>query len=166
MFRRCVSVLLIAGFLASQLAVIPHAHRAASAAERQRHNATPHFHCEWFGHAGHNHGHSHPGHGHSHPGPQHEGTKPASDNSGGQPLGTGLSGVDHDTDAIFLPSQAAVVSNVKVQVVAAWELALLARIPDWLSDLQASPGPLIQWHPPDAVLDDSDSYLTLRNLRI
>lgn len=167
MFRRCVSLLVIAGFIASQLAAIPHAHGAASAEQQREHDATPHFHWGWLGHADDDHGHSNSGHGHSHPGQEISGgSEPPSDGSEGQPLGTGLSSSDHDADAFFIPKQAASASSAKNQLVSAWQFAALAPPPDWIGDLQASEQLSVRWHPPDEVLDGSDRYLTLRNLRI
>lgn len=161
MFRRCVTFLVIAGFLASQLAAIPHAHGVASAKEQQKHDATPHFHYEWFGHAGHDHGHSHPGQRH---GLGQE--APSSDNSDGQPLGIGLSGAAHDSDAVFVPRQAVFAASSKDRVVAAWQLAALVALHDFLGDHKWIPNPSPRWHPPDQILDASDTYLTLRNLRL
>lgn len=172
MFRRCVSLCVLAVFLASQLAAVPHAHGATSPEEQQKHSATPHFHCEWFGDTDHDHDHSHGGHSHSHAGQQQEDCpKPKSDDSQDrQPQGTGLSGTDHDADAIFVfvSGQACTASTTSYKDLAAsaWQLVALARLPDCLSDLQARLSPSFRGHPPDEVLDDSDIYLTLRNLRI
>lgn len=161
MFRRCLSLLVIAGLLASQLAVIPHVHGSATPEEQQKHNATPHIHCAWLGHSGHDHSHS--GKGHSHPGSHHdEGAKPATDDSDGHPLAIGLSGADHDTDAIFVSDQAATASRQ----VSAWQPAALAPLFTGINDLRSRQSPSPRWHPPDEVLDASDTYLTLRNLRI
>ena len=44
--------------------------------------------------------------------------------------------------------------------------AALASLPDCLGDRRANLNPSVRWHPPDKVLDASDIYLTLRNLRI
>lgn len=165
MFRRSVSVLVIAGFLANQLAVIPHAHGAASTDEQQKHNATPHLHCEWhdhavYDHADHDHGHSHSGNGHK------GNAKPSSNDSEGPSLAIGLCGVDHDIDVIMVSIQATTASRSQNQVVSEWQFAALAPLPTCLGEFQSSFGQSTRWVSPDKVLDGSDIYLTLRNLRI
>ncbi len=169
MFRRGVSFLVLVGFLASQLAVMPHAHGSATPEEQQKHDAAPHFHCAWLGHSDHDHhhGHSSAGHGHSHHATQHEGgLKSSTDSSDGQSLTSGLRGADHDADAIFVSEQAATASRSTDQLVSAWQLVGSAPLPTCLGDVQSGLGPSPRWHPPDEVLDASDTYLTLRNLRI
>jgi hypothetical protein len=169
MLRRYVSLVVIVGFLAGQLAVMPHAHGTGSASDQQKHAATPHFHGKWFGHAGHDHGHSHRGYTHSHHRQRNEGrTTPSIDDSRAQLLGVGLSGADHDADAVFLPAQAGPVLRTSHldQAASAWQLAALAVLPAWLGDCQTRLGIRTPWHPPDEVLDASGSYLILRNLRI
>lgn len=155
MFRRCISLLVIAGLFASQLAAVPHAHGGLSDAEQQRHDATPHFHANWLGHG--DHGHSHGGHRH----------EPA-EQANGQPLSTEIGGPDHDASAIFVPIQSAapVTASQQESAAAAWQLAALVPASDGLSDIGPSLGSTPPWHPPDEVLDGSDTYLTLRNLRI
>jgi hypothetical protein len=70
MFRRFISMLVLAGYFAGQLAMVPHAHAASDA----DHENQPHFHgrwlTDWLNHGGranadHSH-HAHGGHDHSH----------------------------------------------------------------------------------------------------
>jgi hypothetical protein len=169
MFRRCVSLLVIAGFLASQLAVIPHTHGAASAEEQREHDATPHCH---IGHAHHGHSHAHCGHthAHSHPGkPTEESVTGSPDESANQPLGAGRCGAEHDASAIFVSGQACTASpaSPRDQGPLTWQTAPLAALPGWLGQLAGGvPSSAPRWHPPDEVSDASDIYLTLRTLRI
>lgn len=168
MFRRCISLLVIMGLFASQLAAIPHAHAGISAADQQRHDATPHFHGDWFHHGDHTHGHSHGERKHAptEP-PKEEGSEPG-ENSDGQPLSDGLGGPGHDTSAIFVPIRAGALSTAREQesAASAWQLAAMVPANDGLGDNWPSPCSTPRWHPPDEVLDASDTYLTLRNLRI
>jgi hypothetical protein len=91
MFRKSLSLIVMLAFVTGQLAVIPHAH--GDSGEPFDHDARPHFHVAWFTHVGHcrDGGHAHP----------HEAdasySNPPSSNSK-----TGHS--DHDSDAIYLPS--------------------------------------------------------------
>jgi hypothetical protein len=67
-FRRCISLLVLAGFFANQLAVVlhaPHDHGAMTAEAQREHDATPHFHWRGNGeryhhHHAHRHVHRHP----------------------------------------------------------------------------------------------------------
>lgn len=168
MFRRCISLLVIMGLFASQLAAIPHAHAGNSAEEQQKHDATPHFHSEWF-RSGHDHGHSHDGHSHSHDGQHAEKNtpQPAGD-SEDQPLSDGLNGTDHDANAVFVPLHAGAPSTTSQNVskAAASQIAATAVLTEVFGDAWPSVSSTPPLHPPDAVQDGSDIYLTLRNLRI
>ena len=168
MFRRCVSLLVIAGFLASQLAAIPHAHGNASAEEQREHDAKPHCH---FGHTHHDHGHSHSGHNHPHELPgqdQEEGSRPLSGGTDTELLETGLLATDHDANAIFLPGRAwtASTTSQKDHAQSVWQISALTANPVNLGNVPSFAKSAPRWHPPDEVLDASGSYLILRNLRI
>jgi len=82
--RSCVSLLVLVGFLASQLAVFPHA-QAAMTHDPDR----PHVHL-----GGHSHEHSHAdGHRHIHRHAKSKQSSPAKL----------LGAVDHDSDVVYLP---------------------------------------------------------------
>jgi hypothetical protein len=167
MFQRCVSLLLILGLLASQLATVPHAHGAIPAEDQREHDAAPHFHCDWLGQAEHDHNHEHHSHHHSHFGqrPADESSR-SSDDSDGQLLGT-VTGADHDANAVFVAKQTYIVSRtIHKDPASACQFVVLATLPNCLSDSRAIFDPFALWHPPDKVLDGSEIYLTLRNLRI
>ena len=161
MFRRCLSLFAIAGFVASQLAAIPHAHAGASLPEQRRHNATPHFHAA-HGHGHHSHHHS-DSHSERHP----NGGAEHSDHSSGQPLGSCLSGADHDADAIFVAGHNCSLWTITRADLSAsaLQVADLALRAGCLSDHGRTAWPL-RWRPHDEVLDGSETYLILRNLRI
>lgn len=168
MFRRCISLLVIVGLFASQLAAIPHAHAGNSAEEQQKHDATPHFHSKWFG-GGHDHGHPHGGRSHSHVGERKE--KPASESAGDskdQPLSDGLNGNDHDANAVYVPLHAGAPStnSQNESKAAASQIAATAVLTEVLRDAWPTVSSTPPLHPPGAVQDGSDIYLTLRNLRI
>src|SRR5689334_6867504 len=65
MWRRGLSLLVIVGFLANQMALIPHAHDRVTMAEQKKHDATPHIHFGASGHADDDHDDHHHGHSHS-----------------------------------------------------------------------------------------------------
>ena len=55
MINRCIPVAVLLGFIATRLALIPHAHAGLSAEECVKHDAAPHIHCQ--GKAAHKHSH-------------------------------------------------------------------------------------------------------------
>jgi hypothetical protein len=85
MFRSAVSSLALVGYLASQLAMFPHAHAAATPDL----DSKPHVHMR-----GHSHSHSHP-HSHNHGAPASDAKLPPVGEQGSQ---------DHDQDALYLPN--------------------------------------------------------------
>ena len=107
MFRRFISTLVLIGFVAGQIAAVPHAHAGYSPEEQQRHDAKPHVHVEKSAHS-HGHQHSHDEHSHSHAvggavnvkSPGHAVCAPST---------------DHDTDAINFPSDASSLLAAKDQ---------------------------------------------------
>jgi hypothetical protein len=163
MIRRCITLLVIVGLCVSQLAAVPHAHAGNSENEQQKHNANPHFHWSWWSHEHHGHDHLHGGHHHKHDGPSEPGKKSPSPALPERPNNPG-----HDATAIYCPGNATAVS-VEPQHVAT--LSLLLGL---ASFALCQPDPVVELHdggldrgrPPDKVLDDSNIYLTLRNLRI
>ena len=172
MFRRCLSLLVIAGFLASQMALVPHAHGIVSANEQQKHDATPHIHCGWFGSSDHGHCHAHGDrchgkHSHSDSGEQAvEVSQTAAGDEANPDLCIEQSHSDHDADAVFLSGLTVATSTKKVQVDSAWQVFWQCPLSCSLHQIQASTSPPLHWETPDVVQDASDSYLTLRNLRI
>jgi hypothetical protein len=91
MFRRSVSIIVMFGFVTGQMAAFPHAH--AENGEPFDHDARPHIHLSWFEHVGdcHNDGHAHH---HDHDG----------DDSQRRSLDTNVDHDDHDSDAVYLPT--------------------------------------------------------------
>lgn len=161
MLRRCVSLLVIAGFLSSQLASIPHAHGFASPDEQKSHNATPHFHCKQSNSTEHTHDHSPLGHRHDHA------SKSQSHESGTEPADNRIGLLDHDASAIFMLAGTPTFSRSNLlELTNTWHLALFAQLPAFQCDISGNPTDSPEWHPPDEVLDESGIYLTLRNLRI
>jgi hypothetical protein len=89
MFRRGVSLLVALGYMAGQLAAVPHAH--AEDIDHAHHSAKPHIHFSGIGddHPHHHHNHQHHHHG-----------QVVSDTD---QRAAGL-GCDHDGDAVYLQS--------------------------------------------------------------
>jgi len=162
---------MIVGLFASHLAAVPHAHGRVSAAEQRQHDSTPHFHLDWLFGAEHEHGnkhrhgeqgHSAHDHGHSHG--QHDSIPP--EGSDGQLPSNSSHGSDHDAGAIYLVHAGQVPIPNQVSTELASQFA--GTVPDfeYLATMWPILFSLAHWHPPDGVLDASDIYLTLRNLRI
>jgi hypothetical protein len=161
MFRRSISWLVIAGFVASQMAAIPHAHGGMSPAEQLRHNATPHFHCHSHCHGDHDHSHGEQVHKHS---VQRQAARVAFD---GELLLKGPSDAEHhDAFAVFMPLQTGVVSAPGQNLAHASQLTTIFSPAESLHESYSSRNGTLRWHPPDKVEDASGTYLTLRNLRI
>ncbi len=173
MLRRYVSLLVIMGLFASQLAAMPHAHAGATTVERQKHDSTPHFHLHWF-EDGHDHAHCSGGHKHSHDSLHDEplhGDSPAQEPTGdsqAQPLSNGLSSASHDANAIFVPvcANAFSVTSQDASPTTALQFVTIATLVNLLEDAWSCMRSTRPVHPPDAAKDGSDIYLTLRNLRI
>ena len=164
MFRRCVSLLMIAGMFASQLAAIPHAHGATSREEQRKHDATPHFH--WFGNCQHCHSHSH---SHAHGKNDHHRHETASEHDKSDretpPDGNSL---DHDADALYLGggTNCTMVSSTQVSSARILLTTLQVPVATSICGIEAKEVRGLSWRPPDQVIDGSEIYLTLRTLRI
>ena len=163
MFRRCASLLMIAGFLASHTAVVPHAHGVVSAAEQQEHNSAPHFHLDWFiGHDSHSHDHPH--------GEQHRHSQRRSDGSGELPedlLSLGAGGQEHDATAIYVPQITVSLRADEITPANQSPSPMVAALPQnsiWGDESWGAVRRI--WHPPDKVCDGSNLYLTIRQFRI
>lgn len=160
MVRRCISLLVVAGILAGQLATIPHAHARLSAAEQKRHDATPHFHSHRARHAHHGHGHQHR---HAPKVPRRE-LQQRPLQVAGDSTDSPVEADGHESSAFFVPVSApstaqkglGAFANPKASSTPATGILLVA------SQLKLASPP---WHPPDEVLDGSNLYLTLRTLR-
>lgn len=156
MFRCRLSILVLLGFFANQLAMIPHAH----AADLPGHDSRPHVHLAGLSSASHTHNHQH-GHEHSdsHRHDSRSHTPTDQPQVGIEPL------TDHDVDALYVPvgsvnsasflSQKAVDQQVPVQLwlVATDELVLTSLAQPF-------------WLPHDESRDGCQLFLRLRNLRI
>ena len=168
MFRRFICLITAAGFVATQAAIIPHAHGSGSAEFQREHDANPHFHWGSSDHNEHHHDHTHAESGDSHSGHHHQQKTPTSpcESSTEQPVGV-LSPEQHDADAIYLPAMDcsayllsrthSLSKSVQVTEVPA---------PLVLGGEHSGMGQPIRCRPPDAVVDGSETYLILRNLRI
>jgi len=164
MFQRCVSLLVLAGFLASQLAAMPHAHGVDDGEQRDL-STKRHFHWAWFvdvhgdhDHTHLSHRHTHAGHGCSYDAPQESEAAQT-----GLVVGQWTCG-DHDFDAVFVPEPT--VGTSPQHDPQAWQLASIVALPEELGQLVSAGERPVPWHPPDEILDASDTYLTLRMLRL
>lgn len=157
-FRRCVYLFAIVGMLAGQVAAVPHAHGGLTSDEQREHDATPHFH---------RHG-AHPRHDHARDGHHHRHfVRPSEGASQQRPLGTNQR--EHEATAIDCGWQVLAASPAQPQT---WSTTKLVT---WGTTPQCNPlapyflmneNEFIAGRPPDRVLDRSNLYLTLRNLRI
>lgn len=166
MFRRCLSALLIGGYIAGQLAATPHAHGAGAALEHAR-NSLPHFHSRSVQQTRssdpryHSHGPRH--HGHCHSAAIKSGSKAKA------PIASerlGLPNTEHDADAVYVPAGCSGVlraseSQSNFMTAAAVPLAL----PVWES-LTPAGGWSSRANLPGFTQDNSGLYLALRQLRI
>ena len=169
MYRCCVTFLAIVGFLTNHLVVmVPHAHAGMTAEEQKEHDATPHFHC---GHAC----HSNKSHSHSNGKVDHSQTENRDKGSDKHEITGDLDDhllisidLEHDADAIFLPVTAGVPSRINHQEVtlSLWQLVPLLSFSTSCDELRSNSAASSFWQVPAKVSDASDTYLTLRNLRI
>jgi len=164
MLRRGFSIVLIFGYLAGQLAAVPHAHAHAhgQGGENQPrdHNARPHIHVSWFSHFDHSHDdHSHDdehthhhecGGSHSHPA--------VSDSNAGHD--------DHDNDAVYLPSDTGVsLASNSVALPDSHQVISMLAIAAIPSSLAISESWAVA-NSPDKCSPGRPLYLALRALRI
>jgi hypothetical protein len=163
MFRRCISLIVIVGLFASQLAAVPHAHAGLSGQEQQEHDSTPHFHCSWRCHSQQGHKHSHGDHCHEQGGTEKPTKQPTE-----KPLPDSIADLGHDTNAVYAPALPLVVTAEKHHQPSTSTLILAANvaIQSVVPVTNTADGRRAYWHPPDAVVDGSGIYLALRNLRI
>ena len=155
MARRCTTTLLMMAYLASQLAMVPHAHGASGENQPCDHNARPHVHVACFDHVGHSHddGHTH-----------HQ--ECVDSNSLAAVSDTSTRQDDHDSDAVYLPNDPwgslptkSVASSGNLQVISTLVTAVAhtpTAISECLSDVNS----------PDECSPGCPLYLALRALRI
>jgi len=86
-------MVLMLGYLAGQLAVVPHAHGRCSENQPSDHNTRPHIHVAWFEHVGHSHD---DGRIHHHECDGSHSQSASSDSNAGHD--------GHDSDAVYLPN--------------------------------------------------------------
>lgn len=162
MFRRCITTLVLFGFVASQLVAVPHAHAHCSPEQQREHDARPHVHVGSYGHS-HDHSPSQGGHSHGQP----TDNQPSVDDEK-LPIGAGASYAEHDVDAIYLPGRAASPLAIKDQRTAgsagpihSADIGLCANF------FQVAQPSLSALHrPPNDGLAGAKLFLTLRHLRI
>ncbi len=161
MFRRYISILALLGFLAGQLAVVPHAHGGSSPEQQREHDAQPHVH---IGLSGHYHDHCLSQDGHSH----HHATDTASVAAENERLLNNLrAAFPHDADAIYLPTGAGTPTPVKDQRSASDSLATSPGLTPNPFCALTEPHPLAApHHPPDSDCAGVKLILKLRTLRI
>jgi hypothetical protein len=155
--RRCLSLLLILGLIASPLAAMPHAHAEMSNAEKCEHDQTPHVHTHSHGH---HHHHGHDAQNERAATPKNSSKAPSDDASD-----DGALRYFHGAICFEIQSEALCKVN-QVEELHAKTFSVAAI--NWL-EANLAPMTAIRpslWQPPDAVLDESTIYLTLRNLRI
>ncbi len=150
MFRRGMSILVLLGFFANQLAMIPHTHGG----DWPEHESQPHIHLAAAGHS-HSHDHDHQ-HGHRHHGDLDTAAEQPQDAM--EPLG------EHDANALYF-------SGLKVftdssswlkgvqQTDSQQPLVTAAKFLDQIADSFWQP-------PPDDPHQSCPTFLRLRNLRI
>jgi len=157
MARRYTTSLLMMAYLASQLAMVPHAHGASSENVPSDHNARPHVHVSWFHHE--NHGHEH-GDEHKHNQDCHHG-----DESHSQPAAN-TEPDDHDSDAVYVPNHTALsLSTKSAPTPDSFELVstlTIATVPMPMAISRCSSGAYL----PDECSSGCPLYPALRALRI
>ena len=156
MLRRCAASLALLGFIAGQLASLPHAHGSVSLSDQHQHDSWPHFH---LGHGKHSQSHSH-SHSHAH-----------GDASKRKKCNCPSDGFDkrshHDSDRVDLPTGASDVTAGAGRHCAFDGASLKAVFP---SPVTCLPLEAEQWpdpsRPPDIRPAACKIFLKLRTLRI
>ena len=150
MFRCGLSILVLLGFFANQLAMIPHNH----AVDWPGHGTRPHIHLASSSHS-HSHGHDHH-HGHSHHGGSKKPVEQPQDSM--EPL------AEHDANALYVPGgeiHGVSASSLKCAKQTHSQQSLVSGA-EFLDHVAAS-----FWQPPPNDPHRScPTFLRLRNLRI
>jgi hypothetical protein len=159
MLRRTAAMLVMLGYLAGQLATVPHAH--ADDPRHKHHSAQPHIHLA--ADSGSSHAHEH-GHEHGH---VHRHAAPAADRDGSCQTSHFSGFADHEADAIYLPLSVSTVvtsganSSKLLASPARLHFADAAPVSDAVTAYQAAMLRL-----PGERATGCDFCLTLRALRI
>lgn len=175
------------GFLASQLVEgADHAHAGMTPEQRREHDARPHihFHPHTDSHSHDSHSHEDGGRGHTHGSHKHgherdgvrnpfrheegdEGSERSPEEPATSPLGVVFDALEHDAEACVIWVDVDVAtSGGNGFLRTAWALeAQAASVEGFLAYAERSIRPLHR-RQPDEVLDASDAYLLLRQLRI
>ena len=152
MFRKGVSIVVLLGFVAGQVAAMPHAHGDCTL--RDDHDSRPHAHTLCVGEAGHRHAHHHDVADtrmtHSHP--------PVSQAIGEQD--------DHDSDAVYLANDISVFLASKITSVPTGGQVLYAVVYPVASSLTAAADYSAAAFFPNECSSSRPLYLELRALRI
>src|SRR4051794_40042770 len=117
MLRRSVSIIVMLGFVIGQMAAFPHAHAANG--EPFDHDTRPHIHLAWFEHVGdcHNDGDAHH---HDHDGDRSQPDSPDAN----------IDHDDHDSDAVYLPTDIGVSLPTKnIGPVKSFEITTTLSLP-------------------------------------
>ena len=157
MLHRGVGLVVLVGFVASQLATVEHAHAWTSLEDQQKHDAKPHVHWQPCGH-------SHGDHSHASCDDQSP-ANPLQDSEGSVP--TPEPGEPaHDDSAIFIAACLGLPmpGSSSTFLPSANELAAVPAAV--VREIESHLWLPMCWHPPDVDWQDSHLYLSLRNLRI
>jgi hypothetical protein len=162
MFRRILTALLIVGYVASQMAALPHAH----AAEPAGHGGRAHVHGDWLTRLA---GNNTPSHSHHHAkgAGHHHGHSRSQGNSTPAPEPAAPFEPAHDDDCVYLPELATGLNQVRP----ADELCQLGDSIAYIDEAAASAesfrlGVARRHLPPYKLVGHCALYLTLRILRI
>ena len=148
-------MLLLTVYVASQLAVVPHAHGANGAAATSDHRATPHVHLGWLDGSDHAHEQGQAHHHADHKTP----TKPASESC--------TKSGEHDRDAFYLPDITQVPPTAAQRAVSTDSLVLHSSVANAVDLLSTT----VHQNPTVATILGKCSsgcalYLALRTLRL
>ncbi len=161
-FRRFLTAVLIMGYLACQMATVPHAHAHQTA----DHDFRAHVHWDWFAgrsdgdatatpESSAHHGHVHRGdhHGHSHEQPS-------------TPTPAEHNGSDHDATCVYVPHNAHVSAAAMASFPPCGKLATAIAACDYFASVD--PRPSLSFHvpPEDSLIGGCALILRLRTLRI
>lgn len=155
MVRRYMSTLLLFAYLASQVAMVPHAHGAERGHQPSSQAERPHVHASWFEGVGHSHG---DGHTHHHKRDASRSQPTSSDANAGHE--------DHDDDAVYLQSDTTIsllsksVTTPDILQVNVTALAAAVSVPIVVGECIADA------NLPGECSSDCPLYLALRALRI
>ena len=163
MLRRCLTAVFVVGYLACQMASIPHAHAHQSA----DHDVRAHVHWDWFAgpgqHGGASSHESHARHGHEHDGHSH-------DHSNGErpsvPTPTEPAGGDHDSTSVYVPNDEHVSASTMPIGPLGGELTAAAVPFDDFASMSQRPSLSFHAPPEDFLVGGCALIVRLRTLRI